>query len=295
MKHWVKAMRLRTLPLAFASISMGGILAAINGLFDFTIYGFCLLTTFFLQILSNLANDYGDSISGVDGSHREGPSRTIQDGLITRASMKKAMLIFTALSLLFGLSLLYISGVDFKVFLFFIILGLAAIIAAVLYTNGKLPYGYIGLGDLSVFLFFGLLGVLGTLYLQTKSLNLIETLPAVSVGLFSVAVLNVNNIRDIKSDEASGKKSIPVMLGRKNAVYYHWVILLLGILASILYSIIRFTSPFQFIYLVVIPLLFINAKAVKNITEAKKLDKYLKQMAMSTLMFVLLFGISNLI
>lgn len=284
-------MRLRTLPLALSCIGMGGFLAASQDGFNPYVFFLCLLTTIFLQILSNLANDYGDTIHGADNNARVGPSRSVQSGLISSSAMKSAMFILILLSLGSGIALLYFSDISVQEFMIFMGLGVIAIIAAVLYTNGKLPYGYIGLGDLSVFLFFGIIGVLGTYYLQTKTMDWQLLLPSASCGLLTVAVLNVNNIRDIESDKLAGKNSIPVRLGREHAKLYHAILLLSGIVLALIYVILNFSTPRQLIFLLVLPLLFVNAKAIYT-KPAELLDPYLKQMALTNLVFVLLFGIS---
>ena len=206
MKSWISAFRLRTLPLALSSISMGGFLAASSGQFNGLIFFLCCLTTIFLQILSNLANDYGDSVNGADHSGRTGPERAVQSGVISARQMKNAVITFVLLCLLSGISLLLVSfGWNWRILLLFFGLGILSIIAAVAYTIGKRPYGYAGLGDISVLIFFGLIGVMGSLYLFTKELSGLKILPALSCGFFSIAVLNINNIRDIESDRKAGK------------------------------------------------------------------------------------------
>ncbi|UII23644.1 1,4-dihydroxy-2-naphthoate polyprenyltransferase [Fulvivirga ligni] len=296
MKAWIIAFRLRTLPLALASICMGSFLAAANGFFNGLVCAFCILTTVLLQILSNLANDYGDTINGADSADREGPSRMVQSGAITLPAMRRAIGLFIVMTLASGIYLLYLSfGFDVKAFAFFFVLGLLSILAALAYTAGRKPYGYIGLGDLSVLLFFGLTGVLGSYYLFAQQVNWLLLFPALSCGLFSVAVLNVNNIRDIESDKKAGKYSVPVRLGRSKAVVYHYFLLTIGILSALAFTALEFHSWTQLLFIVTVPLFIVNAKAVKNKTKAADLDPYLKQMAMSTLLFVLLFGLGYLI
>lgn len=295
-KLWIQAFRLRTLPLAVASIGMGTFLAAADRAFKFNIFFLAILTTIFLQILSNLSNDYGDFIHGADHEERGGPDRLVQSGQITATTMKVAMGIFVLLSLVSGLALLYAAfGPNWKIYVLFLGLGLAAIIAAITYTSGSNPYGYQGLGDISVVLFFGLTGVLGSYYLFTQHFEWILILPALSVGFFSTAVLNVNNIRDIESDQQAGKRSIPVRLGRERSVWYHWFLLSTGTLSALAYAWLSYSSVFQFLFVLVIPLLIINAVAVSKHKEAGKLDPYLKQMAITTLLFVLTFGIGMLL
>jgi 1,4-dihydroxy-2-naphthoate polyprenyltransferase len=292
---WIKACRLRTLPLSLSSIGMGGFLAAWVHAFKPLIFIFCILTTVLLQILSNLANDYGDFKNGADNVIRKGPTRTVQSGLISPKSMKRAVFVFALLSLFSGLYLLYL-GLDISFnFLGFFLLGMLAILAAIKYTAGNNPYGYAGFGDVSVFLFFGLAGVLGTYFLQTNEVSPSLLLPAASCGLFSVAVLNINNIRDIESDAMAGKKSIPVRLGPYKARIYHWCLLFLGCFLILIFTWIKFSSPVQLIYLASFILMIRNGMVIWNTKEPHLLDPYLKQMSLSTLLFVISFGIGLLL
>lgn len=284
-------MRLRTLPLSLACIGMGSILAYADGDFRWDIMVMSFVTTIFLQLLSNVANDYGDAVSGVDGKDRKGPSRAVQAGKITKKAMLNAVYIFAVLSLLSGLFLVYLGvGLSWK-FGLFLVLGLLAIAAAITYTMGKKPYGYAGLGDISVFIFFGVIGVIGTYFLHAQHFHWLTVLPAISCSFFAVAVLNINNIRDIESDFANGKISIPVRLGRDNAVIYHYILLILGILSSTLYVFVNYKGPWQFLFLLVVPLLIKNAYSVRTKKEASLLDPCLKQMALTTLLFVVCFGL----
>ena len=293
-KAWISAFRLRTLPLALACIGMGGFLAASQGAFRIDIFILCALTTIFLQVLSNLANDYGDSIHGADHAGRKGPTRAVQTGAIAPTQMRNALMVFVALCLASGVGLLIISfGFNWNAFLFFFGLGLLSILAAVAYTVGKKPYGYIGLGDISVLIFFGLVGVLGSVYLFTQEVNPLQILPALSCGFFSMGVLNINNIRDIESDRVAGKFSIPVRIGKQKATRYHWFLLIGGLITALAYNLITYTSPWQFLFLATVPLFIRNGMVVQQKAE-HELDPYLKQMALSTLLFVLLFGLGQL-
>ena len=295
-KEWIVAIRLRTLPLALASIGLGSFLAAFDGNFRFPVFALSAITTIFLQILSNLANDYGDSQHGADSAEREGPLRAVQSGKISSKTMKLAIYLFIALSLISGLLLLFISIPKLSIeFLGLLILGLLSVAAALNYTMGRNPYGYAGFGDLFVILFFGFAGVVGTYYCHTGAFKLEVLLPALSCGLLSTAVLNVNNIRDMVSDEMAGKRSIPVRIGRKNAVIYHWGLIIVSLISASVFVILNYNSPIQFLFLLTSPLLFFNALKVSSVKESKRLDPYLKQMAMSTLIFIVTFGIGILI
>jgi 1,4-dihydroxy-2-naphthoate polyprenyltransferase len=292
---WLRAFRLRTLPLALSCIAMGGFLAASQGAFQWNIFVFSILTTIFLQILSNLANDYGDSIHGADSADRKGPSRTVQSGAISPGQMKAAIFIFIALCLISGISLLLISfGLNWNAILFFFGLGVLSILAAIAYTVGKKPYGYAGLGDFSVLIFFGLVGVMGSNYLFTKQLSWIHVLPALSCGFFSMGVLNINNIRDIESDRKAGKFSIPVRIGRERAILYHWFLIAGGLVSAIVFSVLTYQSPVQLLFVLSFPLFVINGLSVQR-KPAEQLDPYLKQLALSTLLFVVLFGLGQVL
>lgn len=293
---WILAARPRTLPLALASIGMGAFLAVSVDAFKLDVFVLSALTTVFLQILSNLANDYGDSVHGADSAEREGPPRAVQSGYIAPQAMKKAIILFALLSFACGIALILTAlGLNVKTILFFLALGITAIMAAITYTSGNNPYGYAGLGDVSVLIFFGIVGVLGSFYLHTQYLEWIYLLPALSCGLFSTAVLNLNNIRDIKTDKLAGKKSIPVRIGRKYAVVYHWALLVSGMVISVLYVALNFHSYFQLLFLVCLPLIISNGMAVQHKHKASELDPYLKQMALTTLLYVLTFGIGHLL
>lgn len=290
-KAWLSAIRLRTLPLALACIGMGGFLAAAAGRFNGLIFFLCCLTTVLLQILSNLANDYGDSVNGADHEGRKGPLRAVQSGAISAVQMKRAVVIFIVLCLASGVTLLWVAfGIDWSALLFFFLLGLLSIAAAIAYTVGRKPYGYAGLGDISVFIFFGLVGVLGSVYLFTRQVYWPDLLPALSCGFFSIAVLNINNMRDIESDRMAGKFSVPVRIGKRNAAIYHVVLLVGGLMAAVVYTMQHYHSIQQFMFLLTLPLFVRVALGVWK-KPSHQLDPYLKQMAITTLVFVLLFGI----
>jgi 1,4-dihydroxy-2-naphthoate octaprenyltransferase len=291
LRTWITAFRLRTLPLALACIGMGGFLAASEQAFRWDIFLLCAFTTIFLQILSNLANDYGDSVHGADHSGRKGPSRAVQTGAISREKMRRALVVFVALCLASGLWLLWVSlGINWNSFLFFFALGILSIAAAVAYTVGSKPYGYAGLGDFSVLIFFGVVGVMGSTYLFTQQVVLLQLLPAVSCGFFSMGVLNINNIRDMESDRKAGKYSIPVRIGRRSAVIYHWFLILGGISSALIYTLLAYRSPWQLLFLISLPLFLRIGFAVQH-RPAEELDPYLKRMAITTLLFVVMFGL----
>ncbi len=297
MNPWIAAARPRTLPLALSCILMGTFLAFSAGKFRISVALLSILTTVFLQVLSNFANDYGDAVNGKDTPLREGPSRAVQSGIISARAMLRAMALFSVLSLVSGIWLIItaLQGAPEGVFWVFLGMGLACIAAAITYTAGKRPYGYAGLGDLSVLVFFGWVGVLGSFYLHTHQWDWRYLLPATSCGLFAVGVLNVNNIRDIESDRLTGKNSIPVRLGRPGAVRYHWFLLVAGMLCMTVYTMLHFRHAGQLLFVLSFPLFIRNGRAVAAGTTASELDPYLRQMAVSTLLFVLLFGLGEII
>jgi 1,4-dihydroxy-2-naphthoate polyprenyltransferase len=291
---WLSAARLRTLPLALASIFMGSFLAASFGKFSWIICFLCCLTTISLQILSNFANDYGDTQNGADSAGRVGPQRAVQSGVISPKQMFRGIIFLAILCLIFGISLLYVAFKDAssQQFLLFFGLGLLCMLAAYTYTAGKNPYGYAGLGDISVLIFFGLVGVLGSFYLYAKEISWQIVLPALSCGLFATGVLNINNIRDIESDTRAGKRTIPSRLGKSKAIIYHWCLLLGGMICAILYIFQTQLLHYQWISFLAFPLFFINGIKVSRLQNP---DPMLKQMALSTLLFVILFGVGQLI
>ena len=292
-RAWLHAFRLRTLPLALSSIIMASMLAAAAHSFSWSIMLLATLTTLLLQILSNLSNDYGDYASGIDNDERVGPTRAIQSGAISAEEMKQMMFLFAALALVFGLLLVYqgTHHLEMSYGLIFIMLGIAAITAAVKYTVGKNPYGYRGMGDFYVFVFFGLTGTMGTYFLQTNTLPFSIFFPALSVGLLSVGVLNVNNMRDIINDEQSGKRTIVVMLGSHIAKIYHLLLIAVALFSALIYVVINYTSWCNFLFLIAFVPLAFHARRVWANNAPVLLDPELKILALCTLLFSLLLGL----
>lgn len=289
MNVWISAARPRTLPLALSSIFMGGFLAASVQKFDGLLFTLCCLTTIALQVLSNFANDYGDTQNGADTEDRVGPVRAVQSGELSAKQMFNGIILFAFLSLSLGILLLYIAFRDTSLqeFLLYLGIGLLCILAAYTYTAGKNPYGYAGLGDVSVFLFFGCVGVLGSTYLFTKTFDVLTILPAFSCGFFATAVLNLNNIRDIDSDTKAGKRTIPSRLGKQKAIYYHWFLLGMGMACAVVFTWQQGTQSYY--YIAIFPLFIFNGVRLSQLPNP---DSLLKQMALSSLFFSLLFGFS---
>lgn len=292
-RAWLSALRFRTLPLALSTIGMGSFIAKADNVFNIWIFIWAALTTVLLQILSNLANDYGDSVHGADNEERIGPQRAVQSGIISLKEMRIAIILFAVLALFSGLKLLDTSvGFGTSLFFWFLGFGILSIIAAYTYTAGKVPYGYAGFGDLMVLIFFGILGVAGSYFLYAKSLSWEVLLPALALGALATGVLNINNMRDAESDRNVGKNTIPVRFGIKFARFYHWTLILGAIAASIIFILVRDLNWARLIILLGIPMLLLNAYKVSSTTENKDLDPYLKQLAISTFIFMLSYGIA---
>lgn len=239
LRIWFDAARPKTLPLALVSIFTGSALAFSSGHFSLPVALLALLTATLLQILSNLANDYGDAVKGTDNDKRLGPMRAIQSGEVSLADMKRAIFINIGLTIVAGLALVFYALDSLESILAFIGLGVLAMMAAIAYTVGNKPYGYVGLGDLSVFLFFGLLGVSGTYFLHIGHIEWSLFLPSLGCGLMAVAVLNVNNMRDIENDAECGKHTVPVRLGQQRAKTYHFLLLTGAVIAFASYLLMQ--------------------------------------------------------
>jgi len=295
-KNFIKAARLRTLPLSISGIILVGFLAMSDGLFNGVIFSLAILTTIGFQVISNFANDYGDGVKGTDAI-RIGEERMVSSGKISPKQMKKAILISVILTIIFALFLIYESfGLsNFGYSLLFFVLGIVSIVAAIKYTVGDLAYGYSGFGDVFVFLFFGLLSVLGSYFLFTKEIYFLLTLPAISIGLLSTAVLNLNNMRDYQNDKKSKKNTIVVKIGLKAAKRYHYSLLLLSFISAVSYVVLTFTKTVQFIFLLAYIPLVIHALFVYNNKEELRLDAELKKVALSTFLFSVLLGLGQVL
>jgi 1,4-dihydroxy-2-naphthoate octaprenyltransferase len=290
---WLQAFRLHTLPLAVAAIALGNFVAYDDMMFSPLISGLTFITAICLQILSNLANDYGDAKHGADNPERLGPKRMVQSGMISGEQIKAGVVIFMLLSLLSGCILLILSvkNIGYTGAMGLFLLGILAIAAAIAYTATKKPYGYRALGDFSVFIFFGLLAVAGSYYLQTGNLTPHLLLPATGMGLLSTGVLNINNIRDLEADEKANKKTIALHLGIRNAKFYHWILLLSGFVCFAAYMYLHLTSPYQYLFLIPGILLIINALGVQKSLQPQEINPSLKQLVISTLIFTISFGL----
>ena len=290
-KHWIQAARLRTLPLSISGIIVGSAYAYHQGFSDWRIVILALLTTLGLQVLSNYANDYGDGVKGTD-DNRIGEKRLVAAGVITANQMKKAVIITSVLTFTIALLLIYIAfgKENFALSLIFILLGIGSIGAAIKYTVGKSAYGYSGFGDLFVFIFFGWVSVVGSNFLFTHFIDWKLFLPATAIGLLSVAVLNLNNMRDIENDKIAGKNTLVVKMGLNWAKNYHQIILVIGLLSFMIFSIILKFS--------LIPILIVNIPIIAHMGKVNKSEKYedfdpeLKKVALSTFALSILFWLT---
>lgn len=294
--HYLESIRPRTLTLAFANTLTGSALAYSHGNFRWTILLLATTTAMLLQMVTNLANDYGDFKNGKDTKERIGPRRMVQSGFITPQAMIKMIVMVTILTVLSGLTLLYVSFKHFTIqesihpLIVFIGLGALAIVAAIKYTVGKNPYGYRALGDVMVFIFFGLIGVLGTYFLHTGTFSWIVVLPAVSIGLMSVAVLNLNNMRDYESDKKLLKRTMVVVMGLNRAQRYHVTLLIVALTLATFYTFMEYKHAWQWLYLASFPFFYRNIKIVLTTPTPQVLLPELKHLSMAILLFSLLFS-----
>ena len=306
MIDWIKAARLRTLPLSISGIIMGSFIArwrlvSEGKSWDISIFLLALLVTLLYQVLSNFANDYGDGVKGTDKLRiNEAETRAVASGKITAKQMKNAVLLFSGLSLVATILLLYKAFFpQYQTeFWIFIALGVACILAAIGYTVGKKPYGYLGLGDMMVFIFFGLVSVCGSYFLFTKTFDWDLLLPASAIGLMSAGVLNLYIIRDIESYRISGKNTLALRFGYKYAMVYEVILLMLPLILILIFlginKFFEIGNYYAFIVMVLmIPLTALRRRILKT-TEPKQLDPFLKQVGIMTLMMAILmaFGLN---
>ena len=297
LKTWISAFRLRTLPLSISGAVVGSSYAYFLGFFDILIFVLIVLTTLSFQILSNLANDYGDGIKGTDNNSRIGPERALQSGAISPKQMKSAIIINAILSTILAFLLIYVAFGVSQLFssLIFIVLGALSIYAAIAYTVGKSAYGYRALGDLMVFLFFGWLSVMGTYFLFAKDLNSMLLIPASAIGCLSAAVLNLNNMRDLETDLKSNKITLAGYLGKKWSKIYHFALILSAILLMLIFQYsISYSKIMYLSWIAFIPLIF-HLKVVFFVKNPKDFDPHLKLVALSTFVLAILFATALII
>lgn len=290
---WIKSFRLKTLPLALSNTIMGSALAAGVNEFRWSVFGLAAATTILLQIMSNMANDYGDFVNGKDTAERIGPKRMVQSGEISPKTMLRGIIIIGILTAFSGLSLILVGteGIDITNILIFAALGVGAIAAAIKYTVGKNPYGYRGLGDIFVFIFFGLVGVIGTYFLHTQTFSWDLLLPASAMGFLSTGVLNMNNLRDYEADKNANKNTIVVAMGPQKAKLYHLFLVGGAVLLAVIYTVINYNSAWQWLFVLSFPMLLLNLKTVFTYKNSIELYPELGKLAMGTLLFALSFGV----
>lgn len=281
-KPWIQAARLRTLPLSVSGIIVGSAYAYHQGFTDWRIVVLALLTTLGLQVLSNYANDYGDGIKGTD-ANRIGEKRLVAAGIITAQQMRKAVIITAILTFIVALLLIYVAfgKENFALSLIFILLGIGSIGAAVKYTVGKGAYGYSGFGDVFVFIFFGLVSVIGSNFLFTHFIDWKLFLPATSIGLLSVAVLNLNNMRDIENDKIAGKNTLIVKFGLKFGLWYQRVLIFLPFVFIILFFLfLNKKFPIEIAFF--IGFMFVHNNYISKVINPRDFDSELKKIALTT-------------
>ncbi len=285
MKKWIAAFRLKTLPLALGAIILGSWVNDFS--FDFEIFLFASITAILLQILSNLANDYGDYIKGTD-RHRK--DRQLAEGTISPRSMIVAIILFSLGSLLSGIYLLNLSfGDNWDLWIRFLLVGMLSIAAAISYTVGKRAYGYMGLGDVFVFIFFGLVGVLGTSYLFKQEIWTSTWLLAIGYGCLCVGVLNVNNIRDLDKDVLTNKITIASKLGLQGSIIYQTLLIITAFLTFSFYHLIE--NYYSLSPLLILILGFVHIQKLKEAETETDYNNQLRFLSIGSLGIVLLFVI----
>jgi len=295
LKYYIESFRLRTLPLSMSGIMAGSFLAYGSDRFRGGVFALAMLTTVFLQILSNVSNEYGDAQHGTDNAGRVGPIRSIQSGVLTANDVKRMIFLFVLLSAISG-SLLV--GTSFGTLfcaegLTMLALGALAIVAAIKYTVGKSNYGYKGGGDVAVFVFFGWVSTVGACYLNTHTIEPAIFLPASGIGLLSVGVLNVNNLRDRLNDKECGKNTVVVKIGEKGAKIYHFGLITGAWLCLIVFTAWHADCLWNWAYLLMLPLFAMHLLAVFRFS-GHQLDAQLRNLSIMTLLLSMLFGISQM-
>jgi len=293
LKPWITAARLRTLPLTVSNILLGSLLAYHQEKFNITIFLLGLATAVLLQILSNYANDYGDFVNGADEKRISKYERALQSGKISPGQMRRMLIILTVLTFVTGISLIASAAgaLGTIALVVFVATGILCIIAAITYTIGKKPYGYIGMGDIAVFIFFGIVGVCGIYVLQTKQWDWSVLLPASSFGLLSMGVLNINNIRDAESDRISGKKTLVVRIGPEKAKIYHAWLIKIAVLLGIVSTLLDYHSAFQWLYLLSVPFFIMGIHSVRTSRDPSMLDDELRNLSLTTFFYSVTYGV----
>ncbi len=288
---WIRAARFRTIPLSISGILVGSAAALLKNEFNVSVFTLAILTTVCYQLLSNFANDYGDGIKGTDNDERLGPKRILQSELISRTQLRLAIFINSGVAVLLTILLVYSAFGLSKTALTFLGLGFLAIVAAIRYTVGSNAYGYKGFGDLFVFLFFGCVSVLGSHYLYTFELDLSLIFPAISIGLLSVGVLNINNMRDRLNDKQFGKTTIAVRLGAEKAALYQLTLVGIPVLLTVIYGLIYHAIAFVVMSVIMMIPISLHLKVVFKKQNEKNFDPELKKIALLTFFYSISFSL----
>jgi 1,4-dihydroxy-2-naphthoate octaprenyltransferase len=290
---WLVAARLRTLPLSVAGIMTGNALALSLHNFSIPVFVLSLLTAIAFQITSNFANDYGDGIKGTDSQYRIGPNRVLQKNWLTPLQLKYGIYAAGGVSLLLSVVLIYIAlgAKQLLISVAFLLLAIAAIWAALRYTMGQNAYGYHGWGDVFVFIFFGWVSVVGSHFLQSKTMDFDSFALGTAIGMLSVGVLNLNNMRDIENDKRARKNTLVVKMGLRRAKQYHFFLILGGLLFFFLGMEFPRVLDQPLLLLMALPLLY-HLYKVYGVEAPKDFDPLLKPLALTTFAMALaLFAI----
>lgn len=276
---WLIAARLRTLPLSLSGIFFGATVSLAIEKFDPSVFYWALIVTISLQVLSNFANDLGDGLKGTDNDYRIGPKRALQAGLLSARELKTGIVVLVILTGLAIYQLLQSANLNNTSFAVLTVLGALSIVAALTYTLGKKPYGYYGLGDFMVFFFFGGVAVLGTIVLFTPNIPFYAIGYTLTAGSLSTAVLNLNNMRDHKSDKSSGKNTLVVRMGVKRAKIYHYLLLVTAYI-GFTFSTITVLSPSSIFLVLAFVFLIPHIQKVRQVEDFRNLDGELKKVAL---------------
>jgi 1,4-dihydroxy-2-naphthoate octaprenyltransferase len=281
---WLMAARPRTLPAAIAPVLVGTSLAGFAHVFHPLRFVAALLSALFIQVGTNLSNDYSDARRGADAEDRLGPVRVTAGGLVPPRQVLVATYVSFGLAVLFGIYLIVVAGWEL------LLVGAASILAGVAYTGGPRPYGYEGLGEVFVFLFFGIVAVAGSFFVQVEKLTWEAFALAVPVGLLASAILVVNNVRDIDSDRRAGKRTLAVKLGRQRTRVMFAVIVYLAYLLTPVTWAFGPTTAWVMLPWLTLPLAASLIRTVRNRTDGPSLNGALAQSGMLQLAFCLLLS-----
>jgi 1,4-dihydroxy-2-naphthoate polyprenyltransferase len=281
---WLMAARLRTLPAAVAPVLVGTSLALGAGHFSALVFVAALLGAIFIQVGTNLSNDYSDARRGADTEDRLGPVRVTAGGLVPPSQVLLATYVSFGLAVLCGVYLVAIAGPEL------IAVGAASILAGILYTGGPRPYGYEGLGEIFVFLFFGIVAVTGSYFVQVQALPWQAFACAVPVGLLASAILVVNNVRDLETDRRAGKRTLAVRLGRERTRTLYTAMVAGAFLSAPLLWVLGSMTPWLMLCWAAIPLAIGTIGVVRTHTDGPALNGALAKTGALQLVFCLLFA-----